>query len=177
MSQSFSDFELALTALHLDPEAVRSGNEARRLSALERAYAFLFQVKKTRKVLAEEGYVEAVERTIARDLDERERAASGELTESYVKVPSKEFNGLLSEANAHPKLLKIKLKGHLDRLRRLKFDFHPLKGAAQGRDRFRGGAIILKDFAIRYAKTESERMRKKDTQNQQKSRAVKKNTH
>jgi hypothetical protein len=169
-------FELASLALQLDPEGVRSGNEERQLSALEAANAFLLQAKKVREAWeAREGrldqgrFLEAVERGWARDELERSAALKGEPSALFVRVPSEEFDEILRAEGACPGLLRKKAKAHLNRFEQLRYKFDPLEGGEEkfGGERGRNfrpikGAIILKELARQYARSESERMRGED---------------
>ena len=120
--------------------------------------------------------MEAVERAVAQDKEERARAQMGEPSRSYVRLPSKEFDELLTLAGAPRKLLEKKFRGHLDRLKQLGYEFFSQEGAGERNDRPTEIVVISKASVVQYAKSEIELIRKKDVEHQQKSRAVKKNT-
>jgi|SRR6516165_1712265 len=98
----------------------------------------------------------------------------GEPSRSYVRLPGKEFDELLTAAGAPRKLLRKKFKGHLNRLKQLGYEFFPQEGTGKRKNRPIESVVILKEYSVQYAKSEIERIRKKDTQHQQKIRAVKK---
>jgi hypothetical protein len=170
MCQYFSPiFELALIAIQLDPEAVRSGNKAKQLSALEAANAFLLQAKEAREALDQGGFVEAVERGQALDALDRARAQRGEPSHFYVRLPSGEFDELLTAEGAPRELLRKKERAHLNRFEQLGYEFYPLEGEqAGGRVK---GAIILKEFVRRYARSESELLRSQERERARERRA------
>jgi len=176
MPHKFSGVELFNAAIHLDPDAFKTDDESAWLSALERAHTRLAFAESNREKLGGGGYLDAVERGIIREEKQLARAKKGERVEEYVRLDcpkdgsDSQFHQLLKAEGAHPKLLKIKYKGHLERLKKL--GGVPLESpeGAPADNPYRDAVIIPREYVVRYAKLESERIRKEETEYQRKRR-------